>query len=169
MSTIKNVCMANLWPELTILRLGQWDFYRLGWCLVQQIIIQETHVICVLRRCRLEVTLKLWKPETGIMLSFTSSWPHWETGLDWSPSLPGTDTVFFLWQDNIPPTQPFPVSLWWWGGGGGEGYINETETIWKHFHFPHLHNPFSLSLISLMVSVDIKHHVYYLKTVFHTQ
>ena len=120
MSTIKNVCMANLWPELTILRLGQWDFYRLGWCLVQQIVIQETHVICVLRRCRLEVTFKLWKPETGIMLSFTSSWPHWETGLDWSPSLPGTDTVFFLWQDNIPPPPPpFPVSLWGWGGGGG--------------------------------------------------
>ena len=28
--------------------------------------------------------------------------------------------------------------------------------------FPHLHSPFSPSLISLMVSVDVKHHVYLL-------
>ena len=30
------------------------------------------------------------------------------------------------------------------------------------FLFPHLHNPFTPSLISLTVSVDVKHHVYLL-------
>ena len=34
--------------------------------------------------------------------------------------------------------------------------------------FPHLHTPFSPSLISLMVSVDVKHHVYYLLLIFST-
>ena len=33
--------------------------------------------------------------------------------------------------------------------------------------FPHLHNPFSPSLISLTVSVDVKHHVYFWHNTVH--
>ena len=43
-------------------------------------------------------------------------------------------------------------SFWWW-------QCSDMHIISLS---PHLHNPFSLSLISLMVSVVVKHHVYFL-------
>ena len=60
--------------------------------------------------------------------------------------------------------------MWWWGvkvcvGGGGEG--GQDVGPWNVYGWilgrptsPNLHNPFSPSLISLMVFVDVKHHVY---------
>ena len=44
-------------------------------------------------------------------------------------------------------------SCWWWQCS--DWYNSLSLSL-----FPHLHNPFSSSLISLTVSVDVKHHVY---------
>ena len=44
-------------------------------------------------------------------------------------------------------------SFWWW----------QCSDRYMISLFPNLHTPFSPSLISLMVSVDVKHHVYLLK------
>ena len=45
-------------------------------------------------------------------------------------------------------------------------HSGDDSVLWSNRYiislFPHLHTPFSPSLINLMVSVDIKHHVYLL-------
>ena len=46
--------------------------------------------------------------------------------------------------------------------GGDSVAIGITVSL-----FPHLHNPFSPSLISLTVSVDVKHHVYFWHSTVH--
>ena len=63
------------------------------------------------------------------------------------PSLP-TETL--KWHSSLPILMQ--ESFWWWQCS--DRYIISL--------FPHLHTPFPISpsLISLMVSVDVKHHVY---------
>ena len=73
-----------------------------------------------------------------------------ETVLWLCPSLP-TETL--KWLSSLPILMQ--VSFWWWQCSNR--YIISLS--------PHLHTPFYPSLISLMVSVDVKHHVY-LFTVF---
>ena len=46
-------------------------------------------------------------------------------------------------------------SFWWWQC--------RDRSLKKSPSFPSLHSPFSPSLISLVVSVDVKHHVYFHK------
>ena len=63
------------------------------------------------------------------------------------PSFP-TETL--KWLSSLPILMQ--ESFWWWQCS--DRYIISV--------FPNLHTPFSPSLISLMVSVDVKHHVYLL-------
>ena len=63
------------------------------------------------------------------------------------PSLP---TETFKWLSSLPILMQ--ESFWWW----------QCSDRYIMSFFPHLHSPFSPSLISLMVSVDVKHHVYLL-------
>ena len=56
------------------------------------------------------------------------------------------------WLSSLPTLMQ--KSFWWW----------QCSDRYIVFLFPHLHTPFrpfSPSLISLMVSVDVKHHVYF--------
>ena len=71
-----------------------------------------------------------------------------DTALWLCPSLP-TETL--NWLSSLPTLMQ--VSFWWWQCS--DRYIISLSL------FPHLHTPFSPSLISLMVSVDVKHHVYF--------
>ena len=63
------------------------------------------------------------------------------------PSLP-TETL--KWLSSLPILMQ--VSFWWWQCS--DRYIISL--------FPHFHAPFFPSLISLMVSVDVKNHVYFI-------
>ena len=65
------------------------------------------------------------------------------------PSLP-TETLILKWLSSLPILMQ--ASFWWWQCS--DRYIISLS--------PHLHTPFSLSLINFMVSVDVKYHVYLL-------
>ena len=68
------------------------------------------------------------------------------------PSLP-TETL--KWLSSLPVLMQ--ESVWWWQCS--DRYIILSLFPHLHTHFP----PFSPSLTSLMVSVDVKHHVYLLR------
>ena len=82
-------------------------------------------------------------------VGYICHWGLWfvDTVLWLCPSL-STETL--KWLSSLPILMQ--ESFWWW----------QCSNRYIISHFPHLHTPFSLSLISLAVSVDVKHHVYLL-------
>ena len=131
----------------TDIMLALHNIYMCSLNIISQIFcIQQDHLCC--HTSRVTCTLMSISNSDIINTSQLSSLVH---------------TKPFLWKKERPKHAPITTVKY-------ISFLSDWESTFWHCTiyiyiislFPHLHTPFSPSLISLMVSVDVKHHVYYI-------